>query len=111
MSEIKTLADQLRNRITQQGAPNEVPAKLKREKKKPPDLPPILESIRAYDNREHKSLVHVRFDAQQVQMMNHFKMATGVDVTKLVAFSVQQLFDQHPELKTIIKQFIQQINL
>jgi hypothetical protein len=43
--------------------------------------------------------------------MNQFKMATGVDVTKLVAFSVQQLFERHPELKSIIKQYIQQLEL
>lgn len=110
MSEIKSLADQLRSNINGQ-APQETTVKIKREKKKPPDLPAILEAIRAYDNRYHKSLVHIRFDAQTVQTMNHFKMATGVDVTKLVAFSVQQLFERHPELKTIIKQYIQQLEL
>jgi hypothetical protein len=104
MSEIKTLADQLRSKINGQPEP-------KREKKKPPDIPPILEAIRAYDNRNHKSLMHIRFDAQTIQTMNQFKMATGIDVTKLVAFSVQQLFEKHPELKTIIKQYIQQIEL
>jgi ribosomal protein S10 len=104
MSEIKSLADQLRSRINGQPGP-------KREKKKSPDMPEILESIRAYDNRQHKSLMHIRFDAQTVQTMNQFKMATGVDVTKLVAFSVQQLFEKHPELKKIIKQYIQQLEL
>jgi len=104
MSEIKTLADQLRSKINGQPEP-------KREKKKPPDIPQILEVIRAYDNRNHKSLMHIRFDAQTIKTMNQFKMATGVDVTKLVAFSVQQLFEKHPELKTIIKQYIQQIEL
>jgi hypothetical protein len=38
-------------------------------------------------------------------------MATGVDVTRLVAFSVRHLFEQHPELKMIIKQFIENVNL
>ena len=104
MSEIKSLADQLRSKINQQPTP-------KREKKKPPDTPAILEAIRAYDNRDHKSLMHIRFDAQTIQTMNQFKMATGVDVTKLVAFAVQQLFEKNPELKTIIKQYIQQLEL
>jgi len=104
MSEIKSLADQLRSKINGKETP-------KREKKKAPDIPEILEAIRAYDNREHKSLMHIRFDAQTVRTMNQFKMATGVDVTKLVAFSVQQLFERHPELKSIIKQYIQQLEL
>lgn len=104
MSEIKSLADQLRSKINGQPEP-------RREKKKPPDIPQILEAIRAYDNRNHKSLMHIRFDKQTIQTMNQFKMATGIDVTKLVAFSVQQLFDGHPELKSIIKQYLQQLEL
>jgi hypothetical protein len=34
-----------------------------------------------------------------------------VEVTRLVCFSVKQLFDQNPELKSIIKQFIQKLEL
>jgi hypothetical protein len=112
MSAIKSLADQLRTNINGQAtAPQEQPAKVRREKKKPPDIPEILDALRAYDNRNHKSLVHTRFDLQTLKTMNQFKMATGVDVTKLVAFAVQQLFERHPELKTIIKQYIQQLEL
>lgn len=111
MTEIKSLADQLRNQLSRQEAPPEPTAKVKREKKKPPDVPPILESIRSYDNRDHKNLVHIRFDASTVQTLNQFKMATGIDVTKLVAFAVRHLFQEHPELKSIIKQFIQQLEL
>ncbi|MFI5160476.1 MAG: hypothetical protein ACHQHN_04325 [Sphingobacteriales bacterium] len=104
MSEIKSLADQLRNKIapTMQAT---VP------KKKPPDIPPILQALRDYDNRNHRSLAHIRFDVTTMQTMNHFKMATGVDMTKLVAFAVAEFFQLHPELKTIIKQFIQDLEL
>ena len=45
-----------------------------------------------------------------LQAMNQFKLATGVDVTKLVAYSVCQLFKLHPELKIIIKQFFQKLD-
>ena len=103
MSEIKSLADQLRTNINRQEAP--------KERNKPPPVPAILERIRKYDNRDHKALMHIRFDADTIKMLNQFKMATGVDVTKLVAFSVHHLLEQHPELKSIIKQFIQQMNL
>jgi len=97
MSEIKSLADQLRNNINQQA--------------KPPPVPEILEKIRKYDNRDHKALMHIRFDGGTIKMLNQFKMATGVDVTKFVAFSVHHLFELHPELKTIIKQFLEQLEL
>ncbi|MDP9079982.1 MAG: hypothetical protein M3O71_21355 [Bacteroidota bacterium] len=103
MSEIKSLADQLRSNISKQEAPK-LAGKL-------PEIPEILKRIRAYDNRDHKGLMHVRFDSDTIRLLNQFKMATGVDVTKLVAFSVHELFELQPELKSIIKQFIQQLEL
>jgi hypothetical protein len=75
----------------------------------PPEIPAILEDIKAYENTDHKSMVHVRFDAKTVLAMNHFKLATGIDMTRLIAFSVRELFRLHPELKIIIKQFIQNL--
>jgi hypothetical protein len=103
MNEIKSLADQLRSNISRQEAHN--------EKHKPPPVPEILQRIRKYDNRDHKSLMHIRFDAETIKILGQFKMATSVDVTKLVAFSVHHLLELHPELKTIIKEYIQQIQL
>ncbi|HEY4196245.1 MAG TPA: hypothetical protein VGM63_11960 [Mucilaginibacter sp.] len=97
MSEIKSLADQLRGHIDKAAAA--------------PEVPEILQRLRAFDNSNHKSLMHVRFDGPTLKTLGHFKMATGVDVTKLVAFSVHHLFEQYPELKTIIKQYIQAIDL
>lgn len=116
MSEIKTLADQLRSKI----GGTESPASSKKTRSPsakdispknnaPPPIPAILEAIRAYDNTDHKSMIHARFDEKTAQTMNQLKMATGVDVTKLVAFAVRKLLNEHPELKTIIKQFFQSI--
>lgn len=114
MDEIKSLADQLRNKIALP-IDNEKPAHAKKKPKseKPAALavPAILDAIRAYDNSDHKNMVHVRFDVNTTQTMNHLKMATGIEITKLVAFSVQQLFKHNPELKIIIKQFIQNLEL
>jgi hypothetical protein len=103
MNEIKSLADQLRSNINQQESP--------KEKHRLSPVPEILQRIRRYDNRDHKSLMHIRFDADTLKMLGQFKMATGVDITKLVAFSVHHLIEAHPELKTIIKEFIQQLQL
>jgi hypothetical protein len=103
MNEIKSLADQLRNNINRQETP--------KEKNKAPPVPAILERIRKYDNRDHKGLMHIRFDSDTIKLLNQFKMATGVDVTKLVAFSVHHLLEAHPELRAIIKQFIQELEL
>ena len=71
----------------------------------------VLKSLFAYDNSDHKSLVHVRFDKQTVDLMNKFKMATGVDMTRFVVFAVKYFFETNPELRTIIKKFIQNTEL
>lgn len=71
----------------------------------------LLKSLWAYDNSDHKSLVHIRFDKQTVDLLIKFKMATGVDMTKFVAFAVSHLFKTHPELKQIIKQYLQNTKL
>jgi len=39
------------------------------------------------------------------------QMTTNVDVTKFVVFAVKEFFENHPELKTIIKQYIQNTDL
>lgn len=107
MAKITSLADEIRDKIAAEKA---APKRAATQRKPLADVA-ILAAIEAYDNSGHKSMVHVRFDAQTVKTLNHFKMATGIDTTKLVAFSVQQLFAQNPELKSIIKQFIQNVSL
>lgn len=71
----------------------------------------VVRSLFAYDNSDHKQMVHVRFDAQTVDLLNKFKMATGTDITKFVAFSVKYLFESNPELKNIIKLYLQNTKL
>ncbi|MBS1529746.1 MAG: hypothetical protein JSU01_05535 [Bacteroidetes bacterium] len=112
MSEIKSLADQLRSKIANNGADasGKSPPEKKREKKQP-DPPPVLELLRAYDLAGHKSMVHVRFEDPTAQMLHHFKMATGIEVNKVVGFAVKQFVEQNPELKTIVKQYLQKIQI
>lgn len=105
MSEIKSLADQLRNKIAEPEKPG------KKKERKPATVSPIVEQLRGYDITNHKTMAHIRFDGQTAQMLHHFKMATGVEVTRLVCYSVKKLFDQNPELKSIIKQYIQSLEL
>src|SRR5690242_7711818 len=83
MSEIKTLADQLRSRMAQPDTP---PVEQPVSRKKSPKaavVPQIVELLRAYELNDHKSMVHVRFDAKTAQVLHNFKMATGVEVTRL----------------------------
>ena len=116
---MKSLADQLRE---QMGNPGEKPKEVKLKKSVGKNIEPakkiqkvtdsdILKSLNAYDNTDHKSLVHFRFNKPTVDFLNQFKIATGIDATKFVAFSVRHLIESYPELKTIIKQFIQNSEL
>jgi hypothetical protein len=119
MNEIKSLADQLRSKIAQSTVPAAVPevvpskktGKVKAASKSPPEIPEILQAIRDFDTTRHKNVLHVRFDPKTAQLLARLKMATGTEITKLIAFSVHYLFEQHPELKSIIKQFIQDLEL
>lgn len=108
MSQIKTLADQLRHSIADQKMPGKKPPS---PKSVPGDIPPILQEIISYSTAGHKSMVHIKLDAKTAKTLNHFKMATGVDHIKLVAFAVKQLFKTNPELITLIKNFIQNVDL
>lgn len=106
MSQIKTLADQLRSSIADQNIPIKKPVASKAILEHPP---PILQEIISYNTTGHKSMVHIKLDAKTAKTLNHFKMATGVDHIKLVAFAVKQLFKNNPELITFIKNFIQNV--
>jgi len=117
MNELRTLADELRSKIAAPDTPKKSdppkakPTARKTSKSVDPFESAILLEIKAYDNKDHKSMVHVRFDQSTVKLLNQFKMATEVDINKLVAFAVKSLFQAHPELKLIIKHFIQNIEL
>jgi len=107
MGNMKSLADQLREELGRPGAKTEKAVKSEKKAKLKEVNYPILEAIKNFDSSLHKSMVHVRFDDKTVRTMNQFKMATGVDVTRLVAFAVAKLLETTPDIKTIIKQFIQ----
>jgi hypothetical protein len=119
MEKMKSLADQLRESMvrpdTKAAGQDQNPgAKASKQLIKKADKTiefVMLKALIAYDNSNNKSMVHVRFDKRTVDIMNKFKMATNVDVTKFVAFAVKHFLESYPELKTIIKQFIQNTEL
>jgi hypothetical protein len=71
---------------------------------------PLMEQIRGFDERSQKSMVHVRLDRKTAILLKQLKMATGVEIQQVIAFSVSELIRQHPELKTIIKDFLTKLN-
>jgi len=111
MNQIKTLADQLRDKMAKPDTPLPEEKPVKKKAVKAELIPPIVEQLRAYDLGDHKTVVHARFDPGTAQTLHHFKMATGIEVTRLICYSVKQLLDQNPEIKSIVKQYIQKLEL
>jgi len=70
----------------------------------------ILEQISAFDEKNQKTLVHVRLNNQTAMTLKQLKLATGLDIQQMIAFSVSEMLRQHPELKIILKQFLQKLN-
>lgn len=102
---MKSLADQLREELIKPAT-----KQVKHRTAKPPAAG-IIEAIKSYDNADHKTMVHVRFDSRTADLMNKFKFAAGVDVTKLVAFAVKHLLETYPEIKSTIKHYLQNTEL
>jgi hypothetical protein len=118
MNKIKSLADQLRDRMItaypEEAVKETVPVSAKKRKaiaSDVPEYPELIQQIIAYNSSYNKCMVHAKLDANTNQLLGRFKMATGVDHIKLVAFAVKHLFDTQPELKTYIKNYIQNLEL
>lgn len=111
MNEIKTLADQLRGRMAKPDTPEQTAKPEKKRAAKPPDIPMIIEQLRALDISANKTLIHARVDSQTAQLIHHLKTATGIEVTRLICFSIRHLFGQYPELKAIIKEHLNKFEL
>ena len=111
---IKTLADLLRNKIAEPiiGDEQKAPQNKKGSKTKVSSIKEeeILKSIRAYESIG-KNMLHPRLDDKTVRMLSQFKIATGVDMNKAIAFSIYYLFAQNPELKQIIKTSLENFEL
>lgn len=119
MNKIKSLADQLRDRIAtpEQILPVSIPKKVL------PALPKIsnksakvassdlIQQMLDYDSSSNRAMVHVKLDDETAKLVRHFKMATGIDNVRLGAFAIKHLFDTNPELKQIIKQYTQNLEL
>jgi len=109
MTNIKSLADQLRNN---RAKPDTAPAEKTVVKKKSATaaVPEIVEALKALDIAGNKNLVHVRFDAQTAQLIHHFKMATGIEVTRLLCYAMRMLLEQHPEIRLLVKEHLEKLN-
>jgi hypothetical protein len=123
---ITSIADELRRSISlppgnsgdhgvagKSGAPVVKQAKEKtvKNKHKFSGAAEILEAMSGFDCSANTHMLHPRLDARTVKLLNSFKLASGIDMNRFIAFSIHYLFQQRPELKTYIKQSLENFEL
>jgi len=118
MTEITSLADQLKETIRQQKSSQEAKVKLHQkslevdrplnEEKKDAEL--FFQLLLAFQV-EGQEKVMIRLDSKTVQLLKRLKLATNVDMTKIIVFSLHQLFDANPWLHAHISKLLNQNEL
>jgi hypothetical protein len=127
MTAIRSLADELREKMRQQpGAEKSEPAKQtqatiydkpikKKAGKPPPEKPPteletFFAELIAYELTGNEKLL-IRLDGRTVFMLKQLKVTKGIDMNKLIAYSLETFFKERPELINYIKSSLQTIEL
>ena len=119
-TEMKTLADELRKSIgTGEVIPSNKDPVVGVDAKKPDSnsgtsVPvkakkalDIISRIREFDCSDQKHLLHPRIDGRTVALLGRLKLASGLDMNRVIAFSIVYLFEKHPEIKSFIKESLE----
>ncbi len=130
MTAIRSLADELREKMRQQAPGAESPGSEKQNQiqetgqenavrkksgkpppeKRPPGLETLLAELTAYDLTGNEKLL-IRLDSRIVFMLKQLKVTKGIDMNKLIAYSLDTFFKERPELINYIKASLQTIEL
>lgn len=70
----------------------------------------FIEQIACYCEPEQKVMVHVRLNPNTAMLLKQFKLATDIEIQQILAFAIDEFLKLHPELKMIVKQFLQDFN-
>lgn len=115
MNQIKSLADQLKSRLEEQ---KEMPSKHlekpankksgreKAGKKSSIDADGIarfIESLQEFPMDGQEKIL-IRVDKRSLNILRGFKVATNVDMTRMIVFSLHQFLKSHPWLTEYISQ-------
>jgi len=71
----------------------------------------IINLIRAFDCSGNTHMLHPRLNNRTVQLLNRLKLASGLDMNRVIAFALHSLFEQHPEIKKFIKTSLENFEL
>jgi hypothetical protein len=129
MTAIRSLADELREKMRQQVPENENDQeplnqakessgqKITKKKagkpppeKQSPELATLLAHLTSYELTGNEKLL-IRLDSRTVFMLKQLKVTNGIDMNKLIAYSLETFFKERPELINYIKSSLQTIEL
>lgn len=115
MSGIRSLADELRDSIRKERQPQtkEIPTEQPPKdppKKKAGTLERLLESILNHELTGQEKLL-IRLDDRTVFLLKQLKVAKGIDMNKIISYSLQTFLKEHPELTGYIKEHIKTLDL
>ena len=129
MTTIRSLADELREKMRQQPGIEEPEAKkesplkannkdtpVKKKAGKPPperpaaELETLFAELTTYELTGNEKLL-IRLDGRMVFMLKQLKVTKSIDMNKLIAYSLDTFFKERPELINYIKASLQTIEL
>jgi len=116
MSEIKSLADQLKSRLEQQrGLSESPPVKPEIEKSNVKDseikkpvvdskrLKSFLSALREF-NMDGQEKILIRIDKRTMSKLRQLKTASNIDMSRVIVFSLDRFLKSHPWLNEYISQ-------
>jgi len=121
MSQIKSLAEQLKSKLEEQkgiplihgvedkpsqsedGKPNN-PHEAKEAKK----IAAFLSALQDF-NMDGQEKILIRLDKRTVAQLKQLKVATNIEMIRVIAFALQQFLKSHPWLNSYISQTLKQM--
>lgn len=115
MSSIKNLADELRDSMRKGKTlqSNEIPpAESPKDttEKKTETLERLFEDILSHELNGREKLL-IRLDDKTLFLLKQLKVAKGIDMNKIISYSLHQFLKTHPELTRYIKEQIKTLDL
>lgn len=113
MSGIRSLADELRDSMRKGKPSQEIPSlepSKDTAKKKTETLECLLESILNHELTGREKLL-IRLDDKTLFLLKQLKVAKGIDMNKIIAYSLHLFLKSHPELTQYIKEHIKTLDL
>ena len=115
MSQIKSLAEQLKSKLEEQkgilpkpsGNPaSEKPTAKKAGKKPTLDTDGIAKFIQSLQDfpMDGQEKILIRIDKRSMNILRGFKIASNIDMTRIIVFSLHQFLKSHPWLSEFISQ-------